>query len=796
MTKKKSVIDQIFTLISFFIFSICYSQNSVSGVVVDEKNKPIEFANVFIQKSEISDKIFGSTTNGKGEFNIVLNEMDAQNKYRVTVSFIGFETWTKTMIIDKTIDLNIIVLKEESSELQEIIIISKTPTITKVQDKIIFNVQNSPLKSGYNGVELLKNTPLVWVDENESILMRNETATILINGQKVNMSGDNLATYLSNLNSGAVKSIEIQTNKGASTDATSTGGIINIILKEKSLGIKSQVNLVYSHKREDYYSLYPSINVSYGSENWNIYGNYNRVMKNSYLELTNDVFFNELNRQNKSKRMKKTKVNRNSFKLGFVREINIKHNLGIEVFGRFGNTDYSTLGKAFYYLENSLNDNGLNNTLGNSNKNNINGILNYSWKISPKDQLNTFVDYSTSTSKNNSSVTTTYEEGSFEDNINTYDSDTETTIYAIQTDYIKTLKNDTKFELGVKFTYSDRDNNLVPRFFENPDFVIYTDQLSNFNYRENVLASYVSFDQTFKEKNYLKVGVRMENTDLNKTNRIDNSSVKQNYTSFFPSIYFSRKLTPKKTLSASYSRSLRRPSFRDLNNDVLKINDFQFVLGNPDLQPEFIDKYELSYHVKKNNITLYYNKTNEAINGVYFLEEDIAYYKKFNVGSQLQYGIEYSTSQKLNDWWYLNFSSYLFNRKYIDQQENSMFEKATLGIKIYNNFKINKTTSIDLSSRYISPKSDAFYEASEYYNIDIGLKKTFLKKKISLRIDVKDIFNTLEYRNKRDFSNYTTIAHTKPITRFLSLRLMYNFSNNNKLLGKKNKSKNDNYKRL
>lgn len=796
MTKEKTTIDKILILISFFVFSLCYSQDSVSGFVVDEYNLPIEFANVFIQKTTMSDEILGSTTNAEGKFIILLNKNDTQNEYKITVSFIGYETWTKIVTIDKILNLNNIILKEKSSELEEVIITSKTPTITKKQDRIIFNVQNSPLKSGYDGIELLKNTPFVWVDENESVLMRNETATILINGRKVNMSGDNLTNYLSNLNSDAIKSIEIQTNKGANVDATSTGGIINIILKKKSLGVKSQLNLRYTYKGKEYYSIIPSINVSYGTEKWNIYGRYNLGFSNNYSELINDVYFNELSRQNKSIRKKEIKTNRNSFQLGLVREINKKHNLGIEIFGRHNNTDNSDYGKAFYYLENSLNDKGLNNTLGNSNKNNINGILNHSWKISLKDKLNTFVDYSTSTSKSNSIVTTTYEEGSFEDNVNTYNSNSKTILYALQTDYIKTLKNDAKFELGAKFTYSDRDNKLVPRFFENPDFVINTAQLSNFNYQENVLASYVSFDQTFKEKNYLKVGIRIENTNLNKTNRIDNSSIKQKYTSFFPSIYFSRKITQKKILSASYSRSLRRPSFRDLNNDVLKINDFQFLLGNPDLQPEFIDKFELSYQVDKNNIALYYNKVNDAINGIYYLEENIAFYKKFNAGSQIQYGIEYSTSKKLNDWWYLNFSSYLFNRKYMDEQENSMFEKATLGVKIYNNLKINKTTSIDLSGRYISPKSDAFYEASEYYNVDVGLKKTFLKKKISLRIDVRDIFNSLEYRNKREFNNYKTVAYTKPITQFLSLRVIYNFSNNNAILGKKNKSKNDNYKRL
>lgn len=783
-------------LILFFISSICYSQNSVSGLVIDKNNLPIEFANVFIQNAKTGIETFGSTTKTDGTFTISLNENDNQNEYKITVSFIGFETWTKIMIIDKTIDLNKIILKEKSSELEEVIITSKTPTITKRQDKIIFNVQNSPLKSGYDGIELLKNTPTVWVDGSENILIRNETATILINGRKVNMSGDNLTSYLTNLNSDTIKSIEIQTAKGANTDATSTGGIINIILKEKSLGFKSQINLGYVFKRENYFSLYPSLNASYGSEKWNIYGSYNLSIRNDYKELTNDVYFNDLNRQNKSERIQKDNTVRNSFKLGFVRKVNENHNLGVEIFGSIYANDYSDYGNAFYYLENSLNDEGENNTLGNTDKNNINGVINHFWKISPKDKLNTFIDYSTSKSNDNSKVTTTYAESTFEDNINTYNSNTKTTTYAIQTDYSKTLKNDTKLDLGVKYTLSNRDNSLVPQYFEYFDFIINTEQLSNFNYRENVFATYFSFDKTFKEKNYFKVGVRMENTDLNKTNYIDNSSIKQNYTSFFPSFYFSRKIAPQKTVSASYSRNLRRPSFRDLNNDVTKINDFQFVLGNPDLQPEFIDKYELSYQLKKNSIAIFYSKTNEAINGVYFLEEDVAYYKKFNSGSQLQYGIDYSTSTKINDRWYLNFSSYLFNRKFVDEQNESMFEKATLGIKFYNNFKINKTTSLDLSAKYRSPKSDAFFEASEYYSFDLGFKKSLFNKKISLRIDIRDIFNSLEYSNKREFSNYTTIANTKPITRFLYLRITYNFSNNGKILGKKNKTKNDNYKRL
>jgi len=786
--------NKIFFLLFFSVSSIIYSQKSVSGFVVDDNNLPIEFANVLIKKTGTNTKTFGAITDTKGAFNILLDAN--MNQYKITVSFIGFETWSSTITIDSSITLKKIILKEKSSKLNEIVIISKTPTITKKEDKIIFNVQNSPLKSGYDGVELLKNTPNIFVDENENILMRNETATILINGRKVNMAGDNLTAYLTNLNSDNIKSIEIQTNKGVNTDATSTGGIINIVLKKKSLGFKSQLNFNYVFKGGDYYTLFPGINMNYGTEKWNLYGNYNLTVKDNYTDITNDVFFYDLNRQNKSIRAKETNTLRNSFQLGLVRNIHKNHVLGIEIFGKNDNTDYSDNGKAFYYFDDILSDKGLNNTLGNSSKKNINGVLNYSWKISENNKLNTFIDYTTSTSKNNSEISTTYEKGTYVDNINTFNSNTETTIYSFQTDFSKKLKNKTKLDVGTKYIHSDRDNKLKLSFLDNSGLILNTNQSSDFNYQENIFASYISFDKTFKDKNYLKIGIRIENTDLNKTNYIDNSSVEQHYTSLFPSAYFSRKITSNKTISASYSKSLRRPSFQDLSNDIIKINDFQFVLGNPDLQPEFIDKYELNYQHKKSNISVYYNNTREAINGVYFLEDDVAFYKKFNAGSQIEFGIEYRVSKKINDWWFVNFSSYLYNRKYVDEQDISLFEKTTFGVKLYNNFKISKTTSFDLATRYRSPKSDAFYELYELYTTIIGFKKTFYNKKLSLRIDFKDVFNSLHFKERREFSNYATLTNTKPITRYVLLKLAYNLSNNTKISGKKNKSKNDSYKRL
>jgi len=237
-------------------------------------------------------------------------------------------------------------------------------------------------------------------------------------------------------------------------------------------------------------------------------------------------------------------------------------------------------------------------------------------------------------------------------------------------------------------------------------------------------------------------------------------------------------LDSKKSISAGYSYSLRRPSFRELNNNITKVNDFQYFLGNPKLQPEYINKYELNYDFNKNRISLYYHNTSNAINGVYFIENNIAYYKKFNSGSQIQFGIELNISKKLKKWWFLTLSTNLYNRKFINEQAVSMFQKNTFGIKLFNNFKINESTEIDLSCRYRSPKTDAFYQADEIYYVDFTFKKSFFNKKLNFRIYVNDIFNTRRHKNNREFDFYNTQLDNKAKSRFISLWFAYNIANN------------------
>ena len=135
-------------------------------------------------------------------------------------------------------DLGEIVLATSTNLLEGVTVTESRPVIERVEDKLVFNVASSPLNSGYDGMEVLQRSPNIWVAPTGTILMRNEAATVMINGRILYWSGEELANYLSNLNSEDIQSIQIQTNLGANTDAESSGGVINIILKKKRLGFR------------------------------------------------------------------------------------------------------------------------------------------------------------------------------------------------------------------------------------------------------------------------------------------------------------------------------------------------------------------------------------------------------------------------------------------------------------------------------------------------------------------------------------------------------------------------------
>lgn len=333
-----------------------------------------------------------------------------------------------------------------------------------------------------------------------------------------------------------------------------------------------------------------------------------------------------------------------------------------------------------------------------------------------------------------------------------------------------------------------RRNKLLSETLTN-GFYNANDRTSAFDYQEKIIAGYTSIGYQFDEKNYFKVGLRFENTYFIGEDIFTKNQNTQIYTNWFPSIYYSRNLLDKNTLSLSYSKRLRRPSFNSLNNRVYKINDFRYDVGNPKLFPEFFDRYEISFLTKKSSSSLYLSKTIDAINGIWSIENNIAIHQNVNFGTNKQYGFEYSFLDNITKWWRVKVVGEVFHKTF----KNSNFDisKSTAFFNIRNTYRINESTSVVCSGNYMSPFISANYINAANYSVNMMVTSSLFNNKLQARLYLDDIFNTVRIKNKAAFIDSDFKFYQKRNTRSITLRMLYQFEAKNKIRNDRNNSQNN-----
>ena len=779
-------------LVFLFFLQTGWSQVTLSGRVVNLENQPLEFVNVFIKQKDNNTVTKGTITESNGNFEI---EDIRAGDYSLSISFIGFADFKQDLNLLESLNLGEIKLEPAQNVMDELTVTADREIIERRGGKLLFNVSTSPLKSGFDGMEILERSPNILV-EGDEILIRNQNAIIMINGRISNLSGENLANYIRNLRSDEIRTIEIKTHQSANTGAENAGGVINIILKKKPVGFDSTIRADYTFKPENNFIAYPGVNLNYGAQKWNIYGSYNYLFNKSISNTIATIDYFESGNFLVENGTWKSDRKRHTYQMGFVADAIENHVFGIEAYGSNYINDFNNRN----FIELSNEDELLNN--GNADLDGLTDadlyyfLFNYTWTIdSLNSKLKFFADYSNQNFVGETQNISDYEQSNLQGITERNNTITKTDIYSIQTDLEKFLPHKIKMETGVKWTFVDRFNDLKSDSLFNMDWLD-NGRTRSFNYGEKVLAGYVSLDKTINEKNYVEVGLRVENTDLERNDFSQDTIFGQNYTNWFPSVYYSRNLPKGNKISLGYSKRLRRPPFQFLNNYVVKLNDFRYELGNPNLRPEIVHNTEISFKQKKQSISAYYQIVKEAINGIYFLEDEVSFYRKFNAGSQTQYGLEYNRFGNLYPWWYVKIYGGLYNRFFTDEDGNDSFQRVSGVVSMSNNFKLNKTTNLDLSFRYNSAYEDAFFISKEYYRVNAMLQKTFFDKKITCRIYLNDVFNTLLYKNERPFTTFRSTNTFDPQTQTLRLWVTYNFSNKNKVNKRKNNSRNDARRRL
>ena len=279
-------VKNIFTLILFFQSLYFTAQIKITGKVIDKK-EPIVFANVILQ--DLNGKIItGNTTDDNGYFSIT----SPKGNYNLTVSFIGYTDVKKKINLEKPLDLGVVLLKEKSNQLEEVVITSEKRLIEQKTDRLVFNVENSISASGGDALDALKLAPGVSIQNNEVSMIGGEATRVMIDGRLVQLSGEELISFLNSISADDIKKIEVITNPSSQYEASGGGGIINIIYK-KGRQNSWQNTTSFSYNANSYGFGTLRNNFSYNKDKLQLNASINAVRGNFLNAETSETYFPE-----------------------------------------------------------------------------------------------------------------------------------------------------------------------------------------------------------------------------------------------------------------------------------------------------------------------------------------------------------------------------------------------------------------------------------------------------------------------------------------------------------------------
>ena len=121
----------------------------------------------------------------------------------------------------------------------------------------------------------------------------------------------------------------------------------------------------------------------------------------------------------------------------------------------------------------------------------------------------------------------------------------------------------------------------------------------------------------------------------------------KNYVNFFPSVFLSYELQEGNNIQISYSRRIRRPRSYYLNPFPSYNNPLSIRAGNPDLDPEYADSYEIGnikYWDKSTlSSSIYYRHSEGVISRISTLSDDgVSTSRPQNLLSRDDWGTEVS----------------------------------------------------------------------------------------------------------------------------------------------------------
>ncbi|WGH74220.1 outer membrane beta-barrel family protein [Tenacibaculum tangerinum] len=800
-------------VLTFFCIKKVSSQNiEIEGNILDKENIPIEYASVIAYKLPDSLLLGHATTNEAGKFKLIIsaNKIKKGATSLLKVDSYGFMPFSKELILDKDTNIGTVVL-EDIGQLEEVVIRSEKKQVTIEGTEKSIDPSKNLLSQNGSAIEVLSQVPGVWINrDGELILNGKKGVTVMINGQPQILNTEGLNAVLRSIDAQSVKNILVNTLPSAKNDATGAAGTIDIKIQEKqSNGIDSNVSLATHFRNET--NLLGSWNMRVKQNKWYIgtsigFSNTSRLLdvdnifwyRNNGLETDADII------QNQGFRNK-------NFNSTIKYEVNDKNVIGLLVNGFDNKTENPVVttthirpinSEVFHFADSiSITDS--------QNKERLKSISSgLFWKHDAENGNSLYLstDYSVYNKSFDVEAQTSLSlydtpQNILRDDVVNFSIPYDVSIFSSKLDYSIPLKEQHLLELGVKYSNTENNSRREFSFSSSPEI-----SESSFDYNEDIFSVFTNysgqknFDKNITTVNY-QLGLRLEHTNPDFNFSDSNLVTMSDYTRLFPSANLSLVFKSNNALTFGYNRRIQRPLYNELSPFVYYLSDYISREGNATLIPEDIHNFLVSYTFNKGkgNIELNYSHTLDKITQMPFqnAEDFSVILQNVNIQKRQNFSATGIFQNKINHWWKItNTISGVFDRYYQDDFEGSSLDmnKLSVSCNVVNNFSISKDLKAQITGLYLSPFIDGLYETSDYFMMSVGLKKSFLKDKLNLNLELQDIFNTYKDDVNVNFNSLQSRFIQKIDTRIFKISLTYNFKSGTKINKASEKQSNESEK--
>jgi iron complex outermembrane recepter protein len=751
---------KIFLLaVTVAVASVILAQESTVTIkVINGKKEPLVFATITVTSRLDSTKVFTKVADSTGTAKFIL----ARGKqYTVLITAVNYRPLEKGFIASGNQSSFTYAAEQTGKTLDAAVITSKKPLMRQEDDKTIIDPENL-VAASTSGYEVIEKTPGLFVDQDGNIYISSLTpASVQINGRELKMSNSDIATMLKSLPPNAISSIEVVRTPSATNEASSSGGVVNVVLK-KGIKIGLTGSVTAGMQQGTYGNQFAGFNLNNNEGKRSYYINLNISRRDNYERLSTTRLFGDTVFSQAAFTRYPSKVYFTSY--GYVYEFNNKWSL-----------DFAGSASLNDYKNNSDNNNEIRNLLSSSSfplSTSLNKVTNdgssfYSTNAvqsklkidSAGSQWTTDIYYSFSRNQSDQLFNTAYTWPVQFSTAGDGETDGRRNLFSVQTDLKLKFKKKLTLETGAKTSLLKFRNDAD--YFKEESGVRSKDpgRTNAFQYRENINSLYLQGSKTLGKDAVIKMGVRMENTNMNGRQLVpSDTTFDLHRTDLFPYVYLSKNLMKimgfKLRGYLVYRRTISRPVYEQLNPFPKYIDQYLSEIGNPSLRPQFTRNVEANISVDEHPIiAVGLNSTRDIFSVVTYQadsNQSQAYRTYENLGKNKEWYLRGMGALPPGGRYFLVLGGQFNYNIYDGLYEGKPlgFKKGTWTFFTYQTFRIDKRSVFTLNGFVRLRGQQQLYELESFGSLNSSVNRKFFKEKLVVTLSVNDMFRT----NQNEFS--------------------------------------------